>query len=987
MLEENMQNSPPAVTCVTRNPFGLRPTKVSDEELSPLVGIFYAMLYFSIKFSLTNCKNIITVLKTFLLLKLLSFRTKLKAEIINFIRMNNQDNFPRGSEWRKWDLHVHTPLTKSNDSYVSSSGKDVWNKFCDEIEKSDVRVIGITDYFSFDNYFTFIDKFRTKFPNSDKVFFPNVELRLNESVNSVQEEVNIHLIFHPEIIKDDATKFLTNLKTVKTDSHGREITCNQLQITKSRNDYEGATVTRKSIINAIKEVFGEKIVRQDYVLILAAVNNDGARPERGKQRKEIITDEIDKFCDAFFGGSQNTNHFLKMNRLEDKEQKIKEKPVLSGCDAHSFDQLQTWLGKAFHDESTTKEITWIKANLTYEGLLQILIEPKERICISTTKPDEKEPYKIIDKIIFTHTKDFPAEIKFNSNLCSIIGSRSSGKSALLNYIAHAVDKSKVELQLRGPAAKIYWNDLTFSCSVVWADGNTDGSGKVVFLPQGYLSRISDKPEVITEKIKPVLFRKYPAIEAKYKATQNSIYSCNKAIELATQHWFVLITSIQTISEEIKLVGDKAAIASAKADYQKKIDEIKTTLSLTDKEIKGFQKVSADITKQETTLKNLNILCDNLVTEYFNPTTKQVIALILDYSCNPSLNNLPSELKTDIEDSLSKTSGEIVTNIKKMIRDYKNKLDTKIKETSDGIKTLKKDNKDLIEKNKQNEQLLKLVEEFNKQDGFLSLIKAKEDKIQSIKDKAEAELTTILLNLTSRTKAINDLENSFSELDQAGNKIEFGVECSFNDIVITQLSEKYNLKEIKDNAFINDGFINIAKARKQYKNFLTDVYSNKIKLKTYEVTQTVAVQTLTFSEEIRFTAIMEGDSIGGFSESSMTPGKQALFALTLILDESSDAWPLLIDQPEDDLDSRSIYDHIATYFKNKKKGRQIIMVSHNANLVVGADSEQIIVANKHGVDRKNNNDQMFDYLSGSLENTCPRNSSKIVLKSCGIREHA
>jgi len=53
----------------------------------------------------------------------------------------------------------------------------------------------------------------------------------------------------------------------------------------------------------------------------------------------------------------------------------------------------------------------------------------------------------------------------------------------------------------------------------------------------------------------------------------------------------------------------------------------------------------------------------------------------------------------------------------------------------------------------------------------------------------------------------------------------------------------------------------------------------------------------------FTAEMEGDKIGGFSESTMTPGKRALFALRLILDESEDTWPLLIDQPEDDLDSK------------------------------------------------------------------------------------
>ncbi len=284
--------------------------------------------------------------------------------------------FSRGSEWRKWDLHVHTPTTKSSDGYIPTSGKDVWDEFCENIEESDVMAIGITDYFSLDNYFTFIDKFKTKYPKSSKVFFPNIELRLNESVNPSQEEVHMHLIFRPEITKKDASKFLSSLKTVKTDGNGRDVTCDQLIKTSTQNDYEGATVTRDSVIFAIKETFGKKIIRQDYLLILAAANNDGVRPKKGKQRKEIITDEIDKFCDGFFGGSQNTEHFLDVDRLDDKEQKIKEKPILSGFDAHSFDQLRKWLGQALHDESTNKEITWIKEDLPYERQQQILIEPK-----------------------------------------------------------------------------------------------------------------------------------------------------------------------------------------------------------------------------------------------------------------------------------------------------------------------------------------------------------------------------------------------------------------------------------------------------------------------------------------------------------------------------------------------------------------------------------------------------------------------------------
>ena len=97
---------------------------------------------------------------------------------------------------------------------------------------------------------------------------------------------------------------------------------------------------------------------------------------------------------------------------------------------------------------------------------------------------------------------------------------------------------------------------------------------------------------------------------------------------------------------------------------------------------------------------------------------------------------------------------------------------------------------------------------------------------------------------------------------------------------------------------------------------------------------MASNVLTVTEEIRFLACLDGDRIGGFAPSSMTPGKQGLFALTLILNQSQEAWPLLIDQPEDDLDSRSIYQHIVPYLNRRKTGRQIIMVTHERQLGVG-----------------------------------------------------
>ena len=57
--------------------------------------------------------------------------------------------FERGSEWRKWDLHLHTPGTAKNDGF---KGEDIWEKYITSLESSDTRVFGITDYFSIKNY-------------------------------------------------------------------------------------------------------------------------------------------------------------------------------------------------------------------------------------------------------------------------------------------------------------------------------------------------------------------------------------------------------------------------------------------------------------------------------------------------------------------------------------------------------------------------------------------------------------------------------------------------------------------------------------------------------------------------------------------------------------------------------------------------------------------------------------------------------------------
>lgn len=72
----------------------------------------------------------------------------------------------------------------------------------------------------------------------------------------------------------------------------------------------------------------------------------------------------------------------------------------------------------------------------------------------------------------------------------------------------------------------------------------------------------------------------------------------------------------------------------------------------------------------------------------------------------------------------------------------------------------------------------------------------------------------------------------------------------------------------------------------------------------------------------------------------SPGQKTAALLAFILSYGNE--PLVLDQPEDDLDNQLIYDLIVTQLREIKQKRQILIVTHNANIVVNGDAENVIV---------------------------------------------
>ncbi len=116
---------------------------------------------------------------------------------------------------------------------------------------------------------------------------------------------------------------------------------------------------------------------------------------------------------------------------------------------------------------------------------------------------------------------------------------------------------------------------------------------------------------------------------------------------------------------------------------------------------------------------------------------------------------------------------------------------------------------------------------------------------------------------------------------------------------------------------------------------------------------------------------------------LSPGTRGIVLLLLYLAlDDADERPLIIDQPEENLDPKSIYEELVGLFLKAKAKRQVIMVTHNANLVINTDADQIIVASvgPHPADGL----PPITYHSGGLEDAGIR---KLVCDILEGGEHA
>jgi hypothetical protein len=126
------------------------------------------------------------------------------------------------------------------------------------------------------------------------------------------------------------------------------------------------------------------------------------------------------------------------------------------------------------------------------------------------------------------------------------------------------------------------------------------------------------------------------------------------------------------------------------------------------------------------------------------------------------------------------------------------------------------------------------------------------------------------------------------------------------------------------------------------------------------------------------SIQYGIQYEGVAIEQLSPGTRGIVLLLLYLAvDLKDIRPLIVDQPEENLDPNSVFEELVPHFREASKRRQVIIVTHNANLVVNTDADQVIVA--HSTGQSADSLPFFYYDCGSLENSAIRRSVCQILE--------
>ncbi len=901
--------------------------------------------------------------------------------------------YPRGSEWRRWDLHVHTPASIYH--RYGPNTEETWKAFLTDLEglSSDFSVLGINDYFFLDGYERLIkEKTSNDRLNNIDLLLPVVEFRIEKFAGidfGKLKRINLHVIFSNELaLETIKSQFLQTLEQSYFLETGEPWT---RAITRESVEELGAKIKQgvpKDQLSKygtdLEEGFNNLNVREDK--IFEALQKDCfngkfiiaiGKTEWGDLKwtdSSIATKKsvINK-ADIVFTAAESIDAY---NKAKEQLRAQNVNDILLDCsDSHylSSSKDKDRLGNCF---------TWIKADPTFEGLLQILYEPDERISILDSNPNLEFDKPYFSKIsisndvnIFQDEEDLAFSktdsIPLNQNLIAIIGGRGEGKSMLTDYLASSFIDQKHSKEgtfnKNGDVKLSYYKSNQSDNDVIeFSLSEEKKAVDFIYINQGRLKNLVEnkgKLYQLANSIRRLAKLKEPKFNDKLdQEIRNSIDEYHELQRFFSQK-----------DEEGNLINSIEYLESLEKSVQEFISNITTSenkdkLERFSDNLRSRNDLSSKLAELDALLKEIGdsvTRINNKISEVNGDTGKVSLLEISLFQKQIDEINL---WKNEIENEIEKISNTI-SEVREEFKDYKGDLTTLLGDIDKFQKRLS-EIRELISTSREKQVKLENIRAliFTSHEDSTSLIdQIKQDYVSQAttltNDWSSFKDVDIKEDLNPSQKAI--MKNLLTDLEIEVS-IDFDVNSFYDGLYHCIDGAKWRIKgnrEAQKNSFgIDnlDSFIDFLKTR--YDEF----YSS-------DGVHSKAFKKLLFNEEERgkYIHVLPILKYKGKDLNKISVGQKGTVYLKMMLATEAFSKPIIFDQPEDDLDNEFIMQNLISLFKELKQYRQVIIVTHNANLVVNADAEQIIVAA--------NLDGKLSYLSGSLEN------SNINYKICKILE--
>lgn len=962
--------------------------------------------------------------------------------------------FPKGSEWRRWDLHVHTPA-----SYLSQYPDD-WGVYVRELIKAikahQISVIATADYFTISGYqklMEYYDKETHKLSfgedSAEVYIIPGVELRL-DTFNSHEESINFHVVFDSYVssVEFIEQNFLEKLQVgyqgSSVDLRERNLIAIGYSILKEerlnlQRDYSGLSQTErldclkaayrtitlstgdvKSASQEITKIFAEQRIPRTPLLKLIAGKgygslkslkwfDDEGKLSRAGYRRQDLTNLTDLL---FSNDVDDINFYLGKHPLTSADEVGQRfgnlKPCVWGSDCHSISTL------LHPSNGNSFQYTWIKADPTFEGLKQVVYEPNERVVIQEEKPRQRTEYQIIDRVRFVlpNEKLFSEEyIEINQDMNVIIGGKSSGKSLLLYHIAKAIDPKQVDEKINAVEAEGYDFEQKYSAfnfEVVWKDGyvnnlreNQDSKVRqITYLPQMYINHLAEKKGEykLKELIEEVLYQN-DDFKAFMDVKKSEIQDINYEIGLDINERFVLVDNIRSLREEIKSIGDEKAILGNIQKTKSEIEDLRKRANLSKEENNRLDILNrkrdlqkSKLSRYETYLGSLGERISNLLYEEADAEA-ELRNKQEEYLASFGDDEVALKFIQNIANQEITSSSIYYGNLLEDYRLAEEKISEKVEKHKLELAKLEDEVKPYLTRIRNQNHLLKLQENLMKEEQRLTQLKQKNRLALDLIEKGMKVTDLILANYSKLLDLYSQIETKLQDesLSKIGNlelksELSFDI-TSFSDGFCNLLDGRSNFKSSFGASFNDQNEYEFSKSNhiSNIKVIFERVRAHEkhgIKLRTGVDVKDICTKLFEDYFTLKYTIKQNEDDI-----LHMSPGKRGVILLQIILHLSNANHPILIDQPEDNLDNRTIFTELNEFIKQKKVQRQIIIVTHNSNLVVSTDSEQVIVANQTGqVSGKENKEYIFEYVTGALEFSFVNKDNQGVLYQMGIREH-